>query len=278
MKIVSGRTGSPHVTSQQFRQMLEGIIGQGSYIVTSGENLKPELSSNNLLKIRSGMMCHHGCISSVDIGTYDEVTLTNGSQGMKRIDLIVNRYTRNAETEVENCSWKVIQGKPVASNPAVPAYTSGNLQDRDLVDDCPTFEVHYDGINVTEVKSLLSVTDGLSKLSSILTSHINKKIISHGSNATGGVTWDTTTFLKKNTTYHFIIVVNSNINSESYKQEIRCTMNGVDMGTNGNYYKLMSVFSGTCSADNKDKIVISSYKNGGSWTGWATRGIFIPVS
>ena len=168
MKIVSGRTASPHVTSQQFRQMLEGIIGQGSYIVTSGENLKPELSSNNLLKIRSGMMCHHGCISSVDIGTYDEVTLTNGSQGMKRIDLIVNRYTRNAETEVENCSWKVLQGTPVASNPAVPAYTSGNLQDGDLVDDCPAFEVHYDGINVTEVKSLLSVTDGLSELNSKL--------------------------------------------------------------------------------------------------------------
>lgn len=169
MKIVSARTGSPHVTSQQFRQMLEGIIGQGSYIITSGENLKPELSSNNLLKIRSGMMAHHGCISCVDIGTYDEVTLTNGSQGMKRIDLIVNRYTRNAETEVENCSWKVIQGTPVASNPAVPAYTSGNLQDGDLVDECPAFEVHYDGINVTEVKSLLSVTDGLSELSSNLT-------------------------------------------------------------------------------------------------------------
>ena len=168
MKIVSGRTGSPHVTSQQFRQMLEGIIGQGSYIITSGENLKPELSSNNLLKIRSGMMAHHGCISCVDIGTYDEVTLTNGSQGMKRIDLIVNRYTRNAETEVENCSWKVIQGEPVASNPAVPAYTSGNLQNGDLVDECPAFEVHYDGINVTEVKSLLSVTDGLSRLNSKL--------------------------------------------------------------------------------------------------------------
>ena len=169
MKIVSGRTGLPHVTSQQFRQMLEGIIGQGSYIITSGENLKPELSSNNLMKIRSGMMAHHGCISCVDIGTYDEVTLTNGSQGMKRIDLIVNRYTRNAETEVENCSWKVIQGTPVASNPAVPAYTSGNLQNGDLVDDCPAFEVHYDGINVTEVKSLLSVADGLSELSSNLT-------------------------------------------------------------------------------------------------------------
>ena len=294
MKIVSGRTGSPHVTSQQFRQMLEGIIGQGSYIITSGENLKPELSSNNLLKIRSGMMAHHGCISCVDIGTYDEVTLTNGSQGMKRIDLIVNRYTRNAETEVENCSWKVIQGKPVASNPAVPAYTSGNLQNGDLVDECPAFEVHYDGINVTEVKSLLSVTDGLSGLSSKLV-NINSKITTTNANlaktntvlenrkpiiidstAQGTVNWDTNSFLKAGITYAFIVTVSSNISSESYKQEISCALNNVNMGNNGNYYKLVSTFAGKCSKG--DKIHITSYKNGGTWTLFATRAIFIPVS
>ena len=280
MKIVSGRTGSPHVTSQQFRQMLEGIIGQGSYIITSGENLKPELSSNNLLKIRSGMMAHHGCISCVDIGTYDEVTLTNGSQGMKRIDLIVNRYTRNAETEVENCSWKVIQGKPVASNPAVPAYTSGNLQNGDLVDECPAFEVHYDGINVTEVKSLLSVTDGLSGLSSNLaktnTVLENRKPIFIDSTAQGTANWDTNSFLKSGVTYAFIVIVSSNISSESYKQEIACALNNVNMGNNGNYYKLVSTFTGKCSKG--DKLHITSYKNGGTWTLFATRAIFIPVS
>lgn len=280
MKIVSGRTGSPHVTSQQFRQMLEGIIGQGSYIITSGENLKPELSSNNLLKIRSGMMAHHGCISCVDIGTYDEVTLTNGSQGMKRIDLIVNRYTRNAETEVENCSWKVIQGTPVASNPAVPAYTSGNLQNGDLVDDCPAFEVHYDGINVTEVKSLLSVTDGLSELNSNLskanTVLENRKPIFIDSTAQGTVNWDTNNFLKSGVTYVFIVIVSSDLNSESYKQEISCALNSVNMGNNGNYYKLTSIFMGKCSKG--DKLHITSYKNGGTWTLFATRGIFMPVS
>ena len=164
MKIVSGRTGSPHVTSQQFRQMLEGILGQDSYILTSGENLKPELSSNNLLKMRSGMMCHHGCIYCVEIGTYDEVTLTNGSHGMQRIDLVVNRYTRNTETEVEKCEWKVITGTAKASSPAVPTYTKGNLQEGDLVDECPVFEIHYNGINVTEVKSLLSVAGSLAEL------------------------------------------------------------------------------------------------------------------
>ena len=280
MKIVSGRTGSPHVTSQQFRQMLEGIIGQGSYIITSGENLKPELSSNNLLKIRSGMMAHHGCISCVDIGTYDEVTLTNGSQGMKRIDLIVNRYTRNAETEVENCSWKVIQGKPVASNPAVPAYTSGNLQNGDLVDECPAFEVHYDGINVAEVKSLLSVTDGLSGLSSNLTKTNtvleNRKPIFIDSTAQGTANLDTNSFLKAGITYAFIVIVSSNISSESYKQEIACALNNVNMGNNGNYYKLVSTFTGKCSKG--DKLHITSYKNGGTWTLFATRAIFIPVS
>ena len=294
MKIVSGRTGSPHVTSQQFRQMLEGIIGQGSYIITSGENLKPELSSNNLLKIRSGMMAHHGCISCVDIGTYDEVTLTNGSQGMKRIDLIVNRYTRNAETEVENCSWKVIHGTPVASNPAVPAYTSGNLQNGDLVDECPAFEVHYDGINVTEVKSLLSVADGLSELSSKLV-NINSKITTTNANlaktntvlenrkpiivdstAQGTVNWDTNSFLKAGITYAFIVTVSSNISSESYKQEISCALNNVNMGNNGNYYKLVSTFTGKCSKG--DKLHITSYKNGGTWTLFTTRAIFIPVS
>ena len=28
MEIVSGRTGKPHVTSQQFRQLIEGTVGQ----------------------------------------------------------------------------------------------------------------------------------------------------------------------------------------------------------------------------------------------------------
>ena len=164
MEIVSGRTGNPHVTSQQFRQLVEGTVGQESCILTSGENLEPELASNNILKIRSGMMSHHGNISSVKIGTYDEVELTNGSQGMKRIDLVVNRYIRNAETNVEANNWVVIIGTPVASDPAVPAYTVGNLQEGDLTDDCPVFEVHYDGLNVTEIKKLLDVADNLGKM------------------------------------------------------------------------------------------------------------------
>lgn len=184
MEIVSGRTGKPHVTSQQFRQLIEGTVGQESCILTSGENLEPELASNNSLKIRSGMLAHHGNISSVKIGTYDEVGLSNGSQGMKRIDLVVCRYTKNAETEVESCDWVVIMGTPAASNPVAPAYTVGNLQDGDLVDDCPIFEVHYDGINVTEVKKLVSVVSNLTELNSKIPHFYNDEIVLHYYSAT----------------------------------------------------------------------------------------------
>lgn len=168
MKILTGKTGTPHVTSQQFRQLVEGTVGQESYILTSGENLEPELSSNNLLKIRSGIMSHHGNLSTVEIGTYDEVTIQNGTQGVKRIDLVVNRYTKNDETGIEENEWVVIMGTPDADSPAAPAYTEGNLQEGDLVDDCPVFEVHLDGINVTEVKKLLSVSPDMSTLNAYL--------------------------------------------------------------------------------------------------------------
>lgn len=196
MEIVSGRIGKPHVTSQQFRQLIEGTVGQESCILTSGENLEPELASNNSLKIRSGMLAHHGNISSVKIGTYDAVNLSNGSQGMKRIDLVVCRYTRNAETEVESCNWVVIMGTPVSSNPVAPTYTVGNLQEGDLVDDCPVFEVHYDGINVTEVRKILSVAPNLTELNSnikILNSKNNNghalKVFNASENLTYGC-WD----------------------------------------------------------------------------------------
>ena len=179
MKIVSGKTGTPHVTSEQFRQIIDGTVGQGSYILTSGENLEPELASNNMLKIRGGMMSHHGNISCVDLNTYDEVTLTNGSQGVKRIDLIVNRYTRNDETGLEKNEWVVIIGTPDASNPKVPQHTIGNLQNGDLIDDCPVFEVHYDGINVTEVKKLLPVMSNLELLNGNIISVEHKDIGTH---------------------------------------------------------------------------------------------------
>lgn len=175
MEFITGVANKPHVTSMQHRAIYEMIIGKGSYILDKNELLEPELQSNNSLKIRSGMLAHHGGISEVKANTYDTVTIGNGSQGMKRVDLVVARYEKDPETSVETMEWKVIQGTPSEDTPVVPPHIVGNMQDGDLTDDCPAFQVHLDGIQVTEVKKLLPVLEGsLAELNSNRTYSTNE--------------------------------------------------------------------------------------------------------
>ena len=117
------------------------------------------------------------------------------------------------------------------------------------------------------------LSSNLTKTNTVLE---NRKPIFIDSTAQGTVNLDTNSFLKAGVTYAFIVIVSSNISSESYKQEIACALNNVNMGNNGNYYKLVSTFTGKCSKG--DKLHITSYKNGGTWTLFTTRAIFIPVS
>lgn len=168
MQNITAKTGEAHVTSDQFRSIIESIVGDGSYIADLDEQLEPELSTDNTLKIRSGVLIHHGHVMRVPPGTYDTVTYTNGSQGKKRIDLVVARYTKNSGDKTEPTDWVIIQGTPADSNPAVPKHTVGNMQQGDLTDDCPVFELHFDGINVTEVKKLVQVTRNIDALKSSL--------------------------------------------------------------------------------------------------------------
>lgn len=280
MEIITGYTGKPHVTAEQDRDVNEGIFDTGSFVLKTGSQLAAELVSNNEIKIRDGVLVIQGCTAAIKKNTYDPVTIANGSQGMKRIDLIVARYNKNEETKIEEVTLKVIQGTPNASTAAVPTYKTGDIQSGDLVADMPLYKVTLDGLNVTSVDKMFTVIPTLPELSSNLTKTNtvleNRKPIFIDSTAQGTANLDTNSFLKAGVTYAFIVMVSSNISSESYKQEIACALNNVNMGNNGNYYKLVSTFTGKCSKG--DKLHITSYKNGGTWTLFATRAIFIPVS
>lgn len=282
MEIITGYTGKPHVTAEQDRDVNEGIFDTGSFVLKTGSQLAAELVSNNEIKVRDGVLVIQGCTAVIKKNTYDPVTIANGSQGMKRIDLIVARYNKNEETKIEEVMLKVIQGTPNASTAAVPTYKTGDIQSGDLVADMPLYKVTLDGLNVTSVDKMFTVIPTLPELSSNLTKTNtvleNRKPIIVDSTAQGTVNLDTNKYnsLKSGITYAFVVTVSSNLNSESYKQEIACALNSVNMGNNGNYYKLTSNFMGKCSKG--DKIHITSFKNGGSWALFATRAIFIPVS
>ena len=184
MEIITGYTGKPHVTAEQDRDVNEGIFDTGSFVLKTGSQLAAELVSNNEIKVRDGVLVIQGCTAVIKKNTYDPVTIANGSQGMKRIDLIVARYNKNEETKIEEVTLKVIQGTPNASTAAVPTYKTGDIQSGDLVADMPLYKVTLDGLNVTSVDKMFTVIPTLPELSSNLVNvnnniaTINNKLIS----------------------------------------------------------------------------------------------------
>ena len=184
MEIITGYTGKPHVTAEQDRDVNEGIFDTGSFVLKTGSQLAAELVSNNEIKVRDGVLVIQGCTAVIKKNTYDPVTIANGSQGMKRIDLIVARYNKNEETKIEEVMLKVIQGTPNASTAAVPTYKTGDIQSGDLVADMPLYKVTLDGLNVTSVDKMFTVIPTLPELSSNLAkandsiATINNKLIS----------------------------------------------------------------------------------------------------
>lgn len=174
MDIITGYTGSPHVTAEQDRDVNIGIFGAESYVLRTGSQLKAEVSSNNEIKVRDGVIMHQGCAASIKKNTYDSLTIANGSQGMKRVDLIVARYSRDQNTKEESLVLKVIQGTPKESGPAVPGYTTGDIQAGDLIADMPLYQVTLNGLNITEVKQLFATQDSIAELSSNLVNAKNE--------------------------------------------------------------------------------------------------------
>ena len=152
MEIITGYVGKPHVTSEQDRDVNIGMIGSGSYVLQTGKQMAAEISSNNEIKVRDGVLMHQGCAASIKKNTYDSLSIVNGSQGMKRIDLIVARYERNKNTGVESLTLKVLKGTPASANPATPAYTTGDIQAGDYIADMPMYKVTLDGINITKLE------------------------------------------------------------------------------------------------------------------------------
>lgn len=130
-----------------------------------------------------------GALSTVKVNSYDPVTIQNGTQGMKRIDLICWQYTYDAEQDVESAEWVVIQGTPAETDPQQPAYTDGDIQQGDSPVQVPVFAVELDGINVTGVTTLLPTAPTFEELNDKLDEKIivqrysNRINVSNGQNS-----------------------------------------------------------------------------------------------
>lgn len=165
--LVTGKWGEVHVTSAQQRNFNSGVVGDGQYVM---HGLTATMSDSNTLHVAPGVACMNGADIEVPAGGVD-VTVTNGTQGMMRSDLICVRYTMDGPSQKEKAELVCVRGTPAATDPQDPEYNDGSILDGSLVVDMPLYRVPLDGISVGDPEplfeaapSLVAVRDSVSQV------------------------------------------------------------------------------------------------------------------
>lgn len=164
VNIVTGMTGTAHITSDDDRCFNASIIGKGEYVFDYGKKFSVDIINNNLIRMHDGMCIIQGTQMGIELNDYEDVVIENGISGSIRKDLIVMRYERNADTSIEKASLVVIKGEPVTNDgqtqPVQPQPTSGNILDGgDLIVDIPLYYVTIESLSIAKVEPLFVVFD-----------------------------------------------------------------------------------------------------------------------
>lgn len=174
LKIVDGLREKPHVTSNDHFGRNEGIVGISDYVLNVGRMFETELISSNALRIYDGEGMIQGCHWRILPGTYETVTLSNGTQGKKRIDYVVARYEKNS-VGYEDIGISVKEGEATSENPKPPAYITGDIRAGDTIREMVLAEIEYEGINVVEVTPKFKVLMTMAELQE-KTDELNRKL------------------------------------------------------------------------------------------------------
>ena len=156
LNLVTGRTGTAHVTSDNARAFNSQVFGTGTYLIDYGAKFAPTIVDNNTVRIGDGMLIHQGTQMGIDIDSYEDVIIENGLSGYDRNDLIVMRYTKNRDTQIESIALVVIKGTPSNTTPVDPTYTTSNILDgTGLSTDVPICRVRSSSLTITSVDNLI---------------------------------------------------------------------------------------------------------------------------
>lgn len=159
MKIITGKTGKPHVTSADDRALHRAEWDGDGFLSVSQP---PVLVNSTTLRVYPCDIMFQGCHARVT-GTYEDLTFPSGETGKKRVDILVARYTLSEEG-LEDMSLLILTGQPVESSqePQSPVYEAGIIANNVSVADMPLYKIVHDGINASGPVAIASTFPPLS--------------------------------------------------------------------------------------------------------------------
>lgn len=165
-ELVTGHAGKAHATAEQAAGLNAGILGLDDYVLNVHDKFEITVVSANKVTIGTGELVMQG--RHVSQGAPEDLIITNGSQGMKRNDLIVCRYTKGAGL-VESAQLVVVKGTPTTGTPTDPALNTTSPLDGGTTYDMPLYRIPLDGITIGTPVALFNVLKPMSDVWDSLT-------------------------------------------------------------------------------------------------------------
>ena len=159
IELVDGKAGVAHISSEDKAIIHQAKFSKSDVVFDWGDAFKCSMSSSNRATIGTGCASIQGL--DWHITAAESVTISNGSQGMKRNDIICAHYHRDSKTGNENVELTVLKGSPNATAAADPAIPSGKILSGAVDAYMPLWRIPLDGITVGTPVRLFTPRGGL---------------------------------------------------------------------------------------------------------------------
>ena len=146
IELVDGKAGTAHISSEDKAIIHQAKFGKSDMVFDWGDVLKCTMGSANKATIGTGCASIQGL--DWHITAAESVTISNGSQGMKRNDIICAHYYRDSKTGNENVELTVLKGSPNATAAADPKVPSGKILSGAVDAYMPLWRIPLNGITV----------------------------------------------------------------------------------------------------------------------------------
>ena len=157
--LITGYWGEPHVTVENDRGINAGIFGTGKFVLPVGKQFDAEYIGNNTIRMYDGKLMNNGAAGGIPSGQYLDFLISNAGQGMKRNDLIVFQYSKDASTLIESGKFVVIQGEETNETPSDPVLTDGDLlSDETFFDQMALWRITVNGTDISTPEKVFSIS------------------------------------------------------------------------------------------------------------------------
>lgn len=146
IELVDGKAGTMHISSEDKAIIHQAKFSKSDVVHDWGDAFKCSMSSSNRATVGTGCASIQGL--DWHITAAESVTISNGSQGMKRNDIICAHYHRDSKTGNENVALVVLKGTPNATAAADPTIPSGKILSGAVDAYMPLWRIPLDGITV----------------------------------------------------------------------------------------------------------------------------------